>query len=104
CILAALPPQTTLFPYTTLFRSSENAREYHGKRRPAALHRVSVPRFIGGILAKPADWEIAALSRCPKESAIAAAAMATQSLFANGDRKSTRLNSSDLGISYAVFC
>src|SRR2546426_7764044 len=65
------PPRSTLFPYTTLFRSGEGpgrARGWHG--RP--------PRGAAGHAA--AD---VALGR---------------------DRKSTRLNSSHLVISYAVFC
>src|SRR5947199_4924353 len=58
------PPRSTLFPYTTLFRSG-----------------LIVPRSIG---TGSAGWSYA-------RSKIQ-------------DRKSTRLNSSHLGISYAVFC
>src|SRR5947199_4079816 len=65
------PPRSTLFPYTTLFRSRGGGP---GHRRSAALS--SPPRF------PPARR-----SSCPPR-----------------DRKSTRLNSSHLGISYAVFC
>jgi hypothetical protein len=64
---------------------SKNPREYQGKCGPASLHRVSVPSFfLDGILSKLVAREIAALSRCPKESAIAAAAMATQSRLTKG--------------------
>src|SRR2546422_3006972 len=63
------PPRSTLFPYTTLFRS-----------RGHALH----------------------LPRPPHPSAMRAAAFALCGM--NGDRKSTRLNSSHGYISYAVFC
>src|SRR5262245_62282799 len=71
------PPRSTLFPYTTLFRSRRPIRDRHqhaARRRVGdrGLHRV-------GNLA--AAGRIEAL-----------------------DRKSTRLNSSHLGISYAVFC
>src|ERR1039458_854072 len=58
------PPRSTLFPYTTLFRSGRN---------PVFMANL-VPGTRGGNLA------------------------------GNSDRKSTRLNSSHLGISYAVFC
>src|SRR2546430_7918300 len=61
------PPRSTLFPYTTLFRSSDWRREEgHRVRQPdSQLRAPSVP---------------------------------------DGDRKSTRLNSSHSQISYAVFC
>src|SRR5258705_8428476 len=63
------PPRSTLFPYTTLFRSvSRNASqlESSSKRRPRSKSGAK--------------------------------------RYENTDRKSTRLNSSHLGISYAVFC
>src|ERR1035438_8128775 len=58
------PPRSTLFPYTTLFRSENQTLrpQSQGSREAPAIHRRQV------------------------------------------DRKSTRLNSSHLGISYAVFC
>src|SRR5437667_6605376 len=62
------PPRSTLFPYTTLFRSPRRA----GHAEPAA---EAVRRHGHG-------------SRAPRR----------------GDRKSTRLNSSHITISYAVFC
>src|SRR5215467_15797823 len=67
------PPRSTLFPYTTLFRSPGRRAE------PAA--RQAVGRAW---LTRPRDHR--AKGRHP------------------GDRKSTRLNSSHLVISYAVFC
>src|SRR5438045_4256184 len=75
CLPPPRPPRSTLFPYTTLFRSilcgighrhlphrgkTVHHRGYHGRARADDIH--------------------------------------------GGDRKSTRLNSSHLGISYAVFC
>src|ERR1039458_2342098 len=59
------PPRSTLFPYTTLFRSAPPGRP----SRPCSRIAASPARTCA--------W---------------------------GDRKSTRLNSSHLGISYAVFC
>src|SRR5690625_5441273 len=71
------PPRVTLFPYTTLFRS--RARR---ARRPAPnRHRGSPPRAAPRGRCSP--------PRCR---------------FGAGDRKSTRLNSSHVAISYAVFC
>src|SRR2546430_13254831 len=74
------PPRSTLFPYTTLFRSRA--------ARSVARRRVShqaLPRFAGRPALHPRGARAAAVS-------------------APGDRKSTRLNSSHSQISYAVFC
>src|SRR3712207_8281742 len=78
------PPRSTLFPYTTLFRSRHRDRRQHlGRDRvePGAAH---ARRQCSGIVA---------LGSCvvpePGE---------------HEDRKSTRLNSSHANISYAVFC
>src|SRR5262245_65033746 len=71
------PPRSTLFPYTTLFRS-QCARRHLGSNRQTFFH--------GG----PNVWCLARLTRAKHQTF--------------GDRKSTRLNSSHLGISYAVFC
>src|SRR5690242_21625360 len=75
------PPRSTLFPYTTLFRSIRVRRELAARQRrragAPARHRSGnrLPRHTG------------ALSGAGGE-----------------DRKSTRLNSSHMSISYAVFC
>src|SRR5438034_4832294 len=80
------PPRSTLFPYTTLFRSCRGTRQRldapHA-RRGARLVRETQQRN----LPRRADVRAAAqLERHPR------------------DRKSTRLNSSHTVISYAVFC
>src|SRR2546428_4778947 len=75
------PPRSTLFPYTTLFRS---ARQEPGGDAEGASDQVQEPRplrLLGQVLRPLAG--------------VAAA---------RGDRKSTRLNSSHDQISYAVFC
>src|SRR3712207_7426704 len=69
------PPRSTLFPYTTLFRSR------HG-RRP---HRTGAGDLERGVPASGPSW----LGRDHRR---------------RRDRKSTRLNSSHANISYAVFC
>src|SRR2546426_3133569 len=77
------PPRSTLFPYTTLFRSD---------MKHIALRMAVV---------------ILALAVCLAPVAQAAEKADETSLSADlglGDRKSTRLNSSHLVISYAVFC
>src|SRR5436309_8755722 len=75
------PPRSTLFPYTTLFRS----------RRPGA-GRDRRPR------AQSADH------RDGVRHELRRAGRAGQARVAETDRKSTRLNSSHVKISYAVFC
>src|SRR5258707_1777750 len=71
------PPRSTLFPYTTLFRSLEAAAAENS--RPAS----------GAYLTR---------------DSVASISMGLVSVATTADRKSTRLNSSHANISYAVFC
>src|SRR3712207_7897743 len=95
------PPRSTLFPYTTLFRS---AGEHGGgqdrrapampddearPRRPAAAHAV-LPASVTTVEARPGRRQDDRQQRDRDGDA--------------QDRKSTRLNSSHANISYAVFC
>src|SRR5438874_5165455 len=88
------PPRSTLFPYTTLFRSAQ-AGEWTGLpgAQLLALARGAAPESSG---------------TCPELDRLLAAlradAGARAALEADADRKSTRLNSSHVEISYAVFC
>src|SRR5256885_10764240 len=86
------PPRSTLFPYTTLFRSA--VRQGVGERQPD-FHQVRASR---GDHAQRLDR---ARGRGVTSREIRDQRGAT--LFPE-DRKSTRLNSSHLVISYAVFC
>src|SRR5256885_9645054 len=75
------PPRSTLFPYTTLFRSPRDELgrgllPQHAERQHPARHRETEQRAAEHDDGQPAE----------------------------ADRKSTRLNSSHLVISYAVFC
>src|SRR3712207_8777672 len=88
------PPRSTLFPYTTLFRSQDRApvAGVH-ERKPA----VPLDRHAGG--ARPlALLEGVLQPRRPVGREPADVRLADE------DRKSTRLNSSHANISYAVFC
>src|SRR2546426_3337951 len=77
------PPRSTLFPYTTLFRSVVDA----GVARRLGIPAVTtVHGFTGG------DWKNRFYERLQRRA------------YRRVDRKSTRLNSSHLVISYAVFC
>src|SRR3712207_7066643 len=87
------PPRSTLFPYTTLFRSLDT----HGRVRawsPGRREVVIGGTADGGVTRQPGDpSQVQPLpDRVLKE------------LARQGDRKSTRLNSSHANISYAVFC
>src|SRR3712207_7898657 len=85
------PPRSTLFPYTTLFRSPVDGRE------PPHVHaRVAHP---GGVDAGGAAQDHRARQVEPLRDDDRRAH--TEHL---ADRKSTRLNSSHANISYAVFC
>src|SRR2546422_6391444 len=85
------PPRSTLFPYTTLFRSGERRRGRRRRNR-TAVHRARPARPRAGrleCLARGAEREPGAEGRVHGR---------------DRDRKSTRLNSSHGYISYAVFC
>src|SRR5438874_10686341 len=71
------PPRSTLFPYTTLFRSRAEGLDV--KKETDSAHRTIATVFETNELTVPANGELT-------------------------DRKSTRLNSSHVEISYAVFC
>src|SRR3712207_7046015 len=75
------PPRSTLFPYTTLFRS---------------------PRLI--ILDEPLTGLDAGSARLVKDVLLARVRAGGTVLMTTQDRKSTRLNSSHANTSYAVFC
>src|SRR3712207_8089158 len=83
------PPRSTLFPYTTLFRSRP------GMRRPA--REVEAPH-----VARPVARLEGAEEGAVRGEAVDRAVQHPVALVE--DRKSTRLNSSHANISYAVFC
>src|SRR5256885_4078700 len=87
------PPRSTLFPYTTLFRSAIVAVDGSGRLGVSA----SSARFKQDI-ADMADASDALLALRPVTFHY------KPQIDPKGDRKSTRLNSSHLVISYAVFC
>src|SRR3712207_7720752 len=88
------PPRSTLFPYTTLFRSPRGRREGLQRltpRRAGVVHEdVHPPHGPGHLVGQPS------------------ALLVRRQVGRHGphvaDRKSTRLNSSHANISYAVFC
>src|SRR3712207_8555659 len=89
------PPRSTLFPYTTLFRSNSSCLVEEFSELPEL--RTSA-KFVSRSLHNPAPL----VSQRTSPGPAAAAHRACSS--GGGDRKSTRLNSSHANISYAVFC
>src|SRR2546426_5930816 len=77
------PPRSTLFPYTTLFRSQRVSRRHDDRVRIKSEERQSIDVLVLVILRNSNTVSFHKT---------------------NADRKSTRLNSSHLVISYAVFC
>src|SRR3712207_8611119 len=95
------PPRSTLFPYTTLFRSDAGALV---GRRPPHGERAAGRRLGEGIDAR-AWWR--SVDACLEEDRVVAADVVAGRhlpIELGLDRKSTRLNSSHANISYAVFC
>src|SRR5256885_10831647 len=90
------PPRSTLFPYTTLFRSRDRASLQHVLAGRYAKRVGLYSRWNGG---HPG-------SRSDRERGGNAPARANIGVHVGNslDRKSTRLNSSHLVNSYAVFC
>src|SRR2546430_11389275 len=86
------PPRSTLFPYTTLFRS-HSASDDLAERGEIGPHMKALLSAAGGDPKSGHDLVE------DQQSAVAIAQRAQR-----GDRKSTRLNSSHSQISYAVFC
>src|SRR3712207_8727287 len=90
------PPRSTLFPYTTLFRSKklvrrlEGCREKQEKHPDQAIDLPSNKTFVGS-WDYPTTYSIIGSRRYGERAVVE-------------DRKSTRLNSSHANISYAVFC
>src|SRR3712207_8299574 len=90
------PPRSTLFPYTTLFRSYFR-------------HLLMLLDLQADIVASPSQEALGRLSRVDDRSLVVGLSagrphpLVTRALKL-ADRKSTRLNSSHANISYAVFC
>src|SRR3712207_6976735 len=94
------PPRSTLFPYTTLFRSDVGRAVRDARGGDQQLH--AIPRWCqaGASLPRPAR-----LRRRGARDPLGSEGVTVTTLPGGfEDRKSTRLNSSHANISYAVFC
>src|SRR3712207_6914403 len=81
------PPRSTLFPYTTLFRSAVEGR--NRELRVIVSRALALPTMITSV---------------GSVTAASGGSGSGRGGVLGGDRKSTRLNSSHANISYAVFC
>src|SRR5690606_40933446 len=102
--MCPLPPRSSLFPYTTLFRSGgdsnrrgefRSTKSQQGRARPSGF---SANVFGVGVICIRRERQPRCSCRCWEFGS------AAQRAFWKKDRKSTRLNSSHVKISYAVFC
>src|SRR3712207_7075321 len=87
------PPRSTLFPYTTLFRSTQQRGERQAREEPAGR--------LGGHPPARARGQV---PQGPRRLPLQVPRPVLRRTRAGLDRKSTRLNSSHANISYAVFC
>src|SRR5258708_20767972 len=90
------PPRSTLFPYTTLFRSISKGQQI--RYTPQKMNRPSGNEMLGSTRTAP-NAHMQNFLDCIRSGA---ETNAVQKILQ--DRKSTRLNSSHQIISYAVFC
>src|SRR3712207_7674914 len=89
------PPRSTLFPYTTLFRSWVAAKDVSEPNSPERTIKIAAPPATRGFLRIPGGGS---------EKFELPDGRAEVTIEVPEDRKSTRLNSSHANISYAVFC
>src|SRR2546426_8583452 len=103
------PPRSTLFPYTTLFRSLsqdlDRLHAHHQHRAEIASQRGEEVAVLAALQGEGRAHRLALLPQRAKQPAhdLGLAVQGGEPLLQR-DRKSTRLNSSHLVISYAVFC
>src|SRR5689334_23632033 len=95
-LLIRRPPRSTLFPYTTLFRSRRAVQQPRARARLARLEALG-----GRLLRHPRRAAVREARQLERQRV---ARRGELPRFLHRDRKSTRLNSSHSSISYAVFC
>src|SRR2546427_8807768 len=95
------PPRSTLFPYTTLFRSQDTRLWYGSRGRKPLANEVSRTPAAPGA---PHLRRVLGAGDLVLLFVVAIVNLNVVPTIAAKDRKSTRLNSSHSQISYAVFC
>src|SRR3712207_8501666 len=96
------PPRSTLFPYTTLFRS-ERAQVREAEAR-LELAEANYRRAASLVQNRAGTQRALDEAQAERNTGQASLELARATLSKKTDRKSTRLNSSHANISYAVFC
>src|SRR5256885_10272979 len=97
------PPRSTLFPYTTLFRSDPSSYTLDNWRRMLTL-RVNRLALTNSLVMSVVATTLGMLLYSIVSYVVTRSRYKGRRLLDLADRKSTRLNSSHLVISYAVFC
>src|SRR5690349_22372930 len=93
-LLIRRPPRSTLFPYTTLFRSANDFMNY------VSTNGLPAYSYVELFNDHPGTYQ-----DVPKNDAVSKqVVLVGAGVIVEQDRKSTRLNSSHVEISYAVFC
>src|SRR3712207_9307123 len=98
------PPRSTLFPYTTLFRSSPSCDGTTSRREPfRVVPRCDRGARLGGMTEKTHEpTDESTYEPDPRRWRVLAVSLVVGFMSLLEDRKSTRLNSSHANISYAV--
>src|SRR5690242_21418012 len=91
-LLVGRPPKATLFPYTTLFRSGSRIIAGHFQAEK------DIDAYLG------LEYDVIGIEEATTLSSRKHQDISTCCRTSKPDRKSTRLNSSHMSISYAVFC
>src|SRR5437868_12182653 len=92
------PPTPTLFPYTTLFRSHDVDRFSIDRKRTRLLYERNDAGYTRLVALDARTYKPIPMPALPDADHVRAPSTTPE------DRKSTRLNSSHVSISYAVFC
>src|SRR3712207_6969280 len=98
------PPRSTLFPYTTLFRSHTRNSAQGDESRGEIGRLLEQKRKERGLTLEEVEQATKIRKRYLTGLERDNYAILPDAVYARGDRKSTRLNSSHANISYAVFC
>src|SRR5256886_12527062 len=110
------PPRSTLFPYTTLFRSRKDLIQVADRNTgplatlpntPGGYNYDALTEYLKRVKAKfpeKTDASILLEADTPYDTLVQVMDRVRVFEVSQGDRKSTRLNSSHSQISYAVFC
>src|SRR3712207_6957743 len=98
------PPRSTLFPYTTLFRSNDAGALRAGQlAHHPRVGGIEAQRERGWAVCDEVDPQYLGREQRQDEGPLTSVDQADHAPQHHGDRKSTRLNSSHANISYAVF-